>query len=130
MPLVKVYTHEGRPPQYRKAVLDAIHDALVSALRIPENDRKQLYFELAADNFVVSGGESTDMIVIEVVMFHGRSFEAQKLLYETIVRNLGRSPGIKGDDIMIVLQEPSLENWGLRGGRPASELDLGFKIDV
>ena len=29
-----------------------------------------------------------------------------------------------------VLQEPPLDNWGLRGGQPASELDLGFKLDV
>jgi hypothetical protein len=31
---------------------------------------------------------------------------------------------------MIVLLEPPLENWGIRGGRPASEVDLGFKIDI
>jgi hypothetical protein len=44
--------------------------------------------------------------------------------------NLGHNPGIDGYDIMIVLLEPSLDNWGIRGGRPASEVDLGFKIDI
>jgi len=28
------------------------------------------------------------------------------------------------------LIESPPENWGLRGGMPASEIDLGFKIDV
>lgn len=44
--------------------------------------------------------------------------------------NLGRDPGIEGNDIMIVLHEVPLENWGIRGGKPASEVDLGFKVDV
>jgi hypothetical protein len=32
--------------------------------------------------------------------------------------------------IKITLIEIPPENWGLRGGMPASEIDLGFKIDV
>ena len=38
--------------------------------------------------------------------------------------------GIDGQDIMIILLEPPLENWGVRGGKPASEVDFDFKIDV
>jgi hypothetical protein len=29
-----------------------------------------------------------------------------------------------------VLYEVPLENWGLRGGKPASEIDLGFEIAI
>ncbi len=29
-----------------------------------------------------------------------------------------------------MLNEVERENWGLRGGQPASEIDLGFKVDV
>jgi phenylpyruvate tautomerase PptA (4-oxalocrotonate tautomerase family) len=32
-----------------------------------------------------------------------------------------------GNNITIVIHESPLENWGIRGGRPASEVDLGFK---
>jgi hypothetical protein len=38
--------------------------------------------------------------------------------------------GIAPTDVMIVLHEPLLDNWGLRGGTPASELDLGFNLKV
>jgi hypothetical protein len=31
---------------------------------------------------------------------------------------------------LIILLEPPMDNWGIRGGKPASEVDLGFKIDV
>jgi phenylpyruvate tautomerase PptA (4-oxalocrotonate tautomerase family) len=33
-------------------------------------------------------------------------------------------------EIPILLHEPSLDNWGVAGGKPASEVDLGFKIEV
>jgi len=46
------------------------------------------------------------------------------------VDNLARDPGIDGRDIMIVLHEPPLENFGIRGGKPASEVELAHRIDV
>jgi len=33
-------------------------------------------------------------------------------------------------DVLIVLHEPPLENWGVQGGLPAWEVDLGFELDV
>jgi len=38
--------------------------------------------------------------------------------------------GIAPADIVIVLYKLALENWRIRGGVPASEIDLGFKLDV
>jgi hypothetical protein len=45
------------------------------------------------------------------------------------VRNLAKFD-IPAEQIKILLRESTAENWGLRGGVPASELDLGFKVDV
>ena len=28
------------------------------------------------------------------------------------------------------MAEPALENWGIRGGQAACDVELGFKIDV
>jgi PBP1b-binding outer membrane lipoprotein LpoB len=33
-------------------------------------------------------------------------------------------------DVLIVINEPPLKNWGISGGKPASEVNIGFKIDV
>jgi phenylpyruvate tautomerase PptA (4-oxalocrotonate tautomerase family) len=38
--------------------------------------------------------------------------------------------GIAPSDVFIVVLEPPLENWGIRGGVPASEVDLGFNLKV
>jgi hypothetical protein len=50
-------------------------------------------------------------------------------LYKAIVKNLSEI-GVPATDIKIVVVEVPAENWGLRGGLPASEIDLGFKVDV
>ena len=44
--------------------------------------------------------------------------------------NLAKNPGIDGNDITIVLLEPPLENWGVKGGKPANEVELGFNINI
>ena len=66
---------------------------------------------------------------IEISMFIGRSLQAKKELYRGIVSNLGNL-GVLASDVFIVLHEIPLENWGIRGGIPASEVDLGFKVGV
>jgi phenylpyruvate tautomerase PptA (4-oxalocrotonate tautomerase family) len=55
--------------------------------------------------------------------------DAKLLLYRTLVANLSEL-GVPANEIKIVLIEVPAENWGLRGGLPASEIDLGFKVDV
>lgn len=69
---------------------------------------------------------------IEIVLFSGRSLEAKKALYSAIVANLS-ALGLRAEEIKIVLIEVPPDNWGLHGlhgGLPASEIDLGFRIDV
>jgi phenylpyruvate tautomerase PptA (4-oxalocrotonate tautomerase family) len=129
MPLVRIEILTGKTKKYKKALLNGIHDALVEAVKIPDSDRRQRLYELDDSHFERSG-RTDKYTIIEITMFKGRSFEAKKALYSAIVRNLEANPGIPGNDVSIVIHEPSLENWGIRGGKPASELDLGFNINV
>jgi phenylpyruvate tautomerase PptA (4-oxalocrotonate tautomerase family) len=129
MPLVKVSLLKGKSQEEKKALLDAVHAALIEAFKIPENDRNQRIFEFEPENFELPEGKTSNYILIEMDVFPGRSIEAKRKLYETIVLNLQRH-NIQASDILIVLNEPQLDNWGVRGGIPASAVDLGFKIDV
>jgi len=130
MPMVKIDIIEGKTASYKKAILMGVHKALVDAIGIPETDNFQRLNELPDENFMHPSDRSDQMTIIEVTMFPGRSNAAKKKLYETIVEYLGADPGITGNDIMIVLNEPPMKNWGVRGGKPANEVDFGFKIDV
>lgn len=130
MPLVKVEILKGKTQEYKKAILDGIHSALVEAFKIPDYDRMQRLYELEKDCFEISANNTEKITLIELTVFKGRSLEAKRNLYSAIVRNLAQSPGIDGKDIFIVINEQPLENWGVKAGLPASEVDFGFKIEV
>jgi phenylpyruvate tautomerase PptA (4-oxalocrotonate tautomerase family) len=127
---VKISLLKGNSPDYKRALLDGVHSALVEAFLIPDHDRTQQVYELDEGNFEIPANQTKQLVVIEIIAFQGRSFPAKKKLYSTIIQNLGQSPGIAGNDILIIIHEPQKENWGIRGGRPASEVDLGFRTDV
>jgi phenylpyruvate tautomerase PptA (4-oxalocrotonate tautomerase family) len=111
------------------AVIGAVQSALREALKIPEWDRTLRLIEQPASHFAVPPGRGEKFTLVEVTMFSGRSMDAKRSLYRAIVRNLA-ALGVPSLDIKIALIETPPENWGLRGGMPASEIDLGFKIDV
>jgi len=111
------------------AVIDAVQSALREALKIPEGDRTLRLIEHPASHFAVPPGRGKKFTLIEVTMFSGRSMGAKRNLYQAIVRNLA-ALDVPPHDIKITLIEAPPENWGVRGGMPASEIDLGFKIDV
>ena len=129
MPLVRIEVREGRSPSEKKALLEAVHFALVEALKIPEHDRMQRLHELPADCFEIPPDKSGMFTLVEVTMFPGRSLEAKRRLYGALVRDLGEL-GIEPKDVFVILHEPPMENWGIRGGVPASEVDLGFEVNV
>ena len=129
MPLVTVTMMKGRSAEFKKAILDIIHASLVRAFKIPDHDRNQRIIEIDVDNYEYPKGKSNHFMAIEMTIFPGRSIEAKRLLYQEIVNGL-KAIDIPGEDILIILNEPPLENWGIRGGYPANEVDIGFKLDV
>lgn len=130
MPAVKIEIRKGKSDEYKKAILNGVHDALVKSIKIPDYDRFQRLYELDELNFEAPPTKTDNVTIIEITMFKGRSIESKRNLYKEIIDNLYKNPGIDGNDITIVLLEPPLENWGVKGGKPASEVDLGFNIKV
>ncbi len=84
--------------------------------------------EQDVDAFLLPEGAGETFSLIEIVLITGRSLEAKRRLYAAMVEEL--APFRLGpDEVRVILIESPAENWGLRG-RPASEIDLGFAIDV
>lgn len=129
MPLVRIEVLKGRSATERQHLLHAVHDALVQAFRIPGDDRTQRIIEHDPQNFEIPPGASERYTLIEITAFPGRSATAKRRLYEAIIHNL-ESAGVPADDVSVVLHEPPMENWGIRGGKPASEADLGYRVDI
>lgn len=129
MPLAKIEVRKSWPPEQVQAIIEAIYLALRETLQLPAHDRQIRFIEHRPEHFHVPPGKTENYTLIEVSLFAGRTIEAKRSLYQAIVNNLGVL-GIAPADIFIVLNEVARENWGIRGGIPASEIDLGFKVDV
>lgn len=62
-------------------------------------------------------------------MFAGRTMDTKRRVYRAIVGGLA-AVDVPEDDIVIVLNEPPMHNWGVERGIPASEVDVGFKVEI
>jgi phenylpyruvate tautomerase PptA (4-oxalocrotonate tautomerase family) len=109
--------------------LDAIHAALVEAIRIPRDDKVLRLVVHAPEDFVIPPARGERFTRIEITMFAGRSLDAKRALYQAIVRNLAPF-GVPPADVKIALIEVPAENWGVRGGQAACDIDLGFEVRV
>lgn len=128
MPHVRIEVIAGRTPAEKRALLDAVHQSLVEALKIPDWDNNQRLLEYPADCYDVPPGCTARRTYVECSLFPGRSLEAKRRLYRLLADRL-EALGTPPRDIAIVLHEPPMENWGLRG-RPASEVDVGYDLNV
>ena len=124
MPLTKISMIEGRTKDEKCKVAESIHNALVATFKIPADDKNIRIEEYKKENYILSEGKSDQYVLIEIAAFPGRNTEAKRLLYKTIVENLG-SLGIKPEDVFILLYEEPLENWGIRGGIAACDIYTG-----
>ena len=129
MPIARIEVRKSWPAEKQQFLIQALHAAMLEALKIPERDKQIRFVEHRPEHFAVPPEATENYILVELSMFPGRSLEAKRNLYQGIVKRFGEI-GIEPKDIFIVLNEISRENWGIRGGVPASEVDLGFKIDV
>ena len=109
--------------------LDAIHAALVEAIRIPRDDKILRLVAHAPEDFVIPPARGEKFTRIEITMFAGRALDAKRALYRAIVRNLAPF-GVPAADVKIALIEVPAENWGVRGGHAACDIDLGFEVRV
>lgn len=129
MPIARIEVCRSRPPDQVAAPIDAVYQARIEALKVPADDRQIRYVEHKPEHFPVPPGKTENYTLVEFLLFPDRSLDAKRGLYQGIVRRFG-ALGIAPGDIIIVLHEPPLANWGIRGGQPASEVDLGFSLDV
>jgi phenylpyruvate tautomerase PptA (4-oxalocrotonate tautomerase family) len=128
MPSTTVITGEwarGREME----LIEAVQSAFVTAIKTPEWDRDIVVALYDDHRRIFPQGKSERFTRIEITLFTGRSMEAKRNLYRSIVDNLAVL-GISKNEIKIVLIEVPPHNWGIQGGLPASEVDIGFKVDV
>jgi phenylpyruvate tautomerase PptA (4-oxalocrotonate tautomerase family) len=129
MPLVKVSRRLGSSPAENQRLLDAIHQALVEAFKIPAGDRHQQLLELDAAHFAIPADRGSGFTLIEITAFPGRSVDAKRALYRGLARRC-EAAGVPPRDLFVVLLEPPRESWSPRDGISSADREPGFKLDV
>ena len=115
MPIVNVAMLKGRSPEYKKTVLDCIHQGLVDAIGIEDWDRFQRITEYDREDFEIPSFKTDAFMIIDMKFFPGRTKEQKKVLIENITHALKERLSIDPSDVFIVIEEPDLENWGIGG---------------
>ena len=122
MPLVRISLQAGKPDSYRIAISDQVYQAMRETLNIPDGDRFQIITEhdqgqiVADPHFMGMDRSEEGFVLIQIFLGRGRTTDMKQALYHGIAERLEKSPGIRPDDVMIVLTEVGLDDWSFGRG--------------
>jgi len=131
MPSVLIEVRRKYNAAQEVAIMEAVHSALVEAFKILPHDKNVRLIAHDPHRFMYPPDrEKPDRYThISIDAFAGRSLEAKRLLYKTIVDNL-EPLGIPKMNVKILLRETPKQDWGIRGGQAACDVELGYKLDI
>jgi 4-oxalocrotonate tautomerase len=128
MPLVRISLREGTTPEYRKAIADGVHQAMIDAIAVPAKDRFQVIAEYEKENLIYDadylGVKRSDKIVfVQITLSTGRKPGQKRALFKRMAELLAKSPGLRAEDLLINLVEVSWENWSFGNGEAQYQKD-------
>lgn len=131
MPSTLIEVRRRYSQEEEQALIDAVQLALREAFQLPEWDRCVRLVSHEPHRFACSPRvEVPDRYtLVSIDCFAGRSLGAKRALYQAIVTNLERL-GVPRGSVKILLRESARENWGIRGGQAACDVELGFNVTV
>lgn len=131
MPSTLIEVRNRHDRDVETGIIDAVHDALVAAFRIPEVDKHIRLVVHEPERFAVpptlTSPELYTLVIVDC--FAGRSVDAKRRLYGEITERL-EVLGIPADHVTVIVRDIPAASWGIRGGQAACDVDLGFTVDV
>lgn len=121
MPIVRIDLLAGKPTSYKRAIGDAIHNALMECFDVPPRDHFQIITEHAPDNLIYDPNyfdieRTNDVVIIQVTLSKGRSTEQKQAFYARVAALVQENPGMRAQDVMINLVEDTREDWSFGNG--------------
>jgi 4-oxalocrotonate tautomerase len=121
MPLVRIDLREGKSEQYKRAVADGVHRALVEGAGAPADDRFQIITEHPAGDIIYDANylgirRTDDIVMVQITLSAGRKLAQKRKLFQRMAEILAENPGLRKEDLMINLVEVAWENWSFGNG--------------
>ena len=122
MPLVRISLKTGKPADYRRAIGDGIHRAMVDTLAVPEHDRFQIITEHEADGLIYDPryldiDRTDDVVLVQITLSSGRKPKQKRDFFARAAELLAQNPGLKPQDLFVNLVEVAWENWSFGEGK-------------
>ncbi len=123
MPMTRISLLKGKSTEYLRAISDSTHQALVDAFETPADDRFQIIHqhepgELVFDRHYMGGPRSDDFVLICVTAGRLRSTATKQAFYKRLVELLAKSPGMRPEDVMVVINTTQADEWSFSAGNP------------
>ena len=121
MPLVRIDLAAGKSPDYRRTIGEVVYEAMIGTINVPKDDRFQIIHqhepgELVFDRHYLGGPRSDDFVLIHITAGWRRSTDVKKAFYQRLVELLAKAPGIRPEDVMVVLNTTHPDDWSFSGG--------------
>jgi phenylpyruvate tautomerase PptA (4-oxalocrotonate tautomerase family) len=128
MPLVRIDLRQGTSREYRIAIGDAVHQAMVEALAIPAADHFQVITEhqpegLIYDSSYLNVKRSDQVVFVQITLSAGRKPGQKRALFKRIAELIEKSPGVRKEDVLVNLVETTWENWSFGNGEAQYQIE-------
>ncbi|MDB4984976.1 MAG: 4-oxalocrotonate tautomerase [Myxococcaceae bacterium] len=110
-------------------ISEVVHAAAMRTLQAPADKRFHRFIPLEDWQLVVPDDRSARYLLLEVILFSGRTLETKKALVRALMDDLSRALALDPRDIEVVLLESPREHWGIRG-QHGDELKLPYKVEL
>ncbi len=124
----RIYGHANFLRGRTRSISDALHAAAVAGLAIPEEKRFHRFFPLEDGYFFTPPDRSEAYLIIECVLFEGRSVGTKKAFYQALLQRLEGDCSISAQDIEFTFIETPRHDWFIRGV-PGDELSLNYTVN-
>src|SRR3546814_14381628 len=100
MPFTRIAIPAGTSSAHKAAIARGVHEAMVAAIGIPEDDFFQLLSEYQPGDFLFDRGfrgvqRSDSLVIVQITLRRGRSDAMTRDLYARIAANHGQAAGIR-----------------------------------
>jgi 4-oxalocrotonate tautomerase len=128
MPLVEIDLLQGRSRAELDTISDAVHEAMVAELDVPQRDRFQIITERSApylrfDPNYLDIDRDEGFLLVRITLAAGRTTEAKQAFYRHLAGQLAEPTGTRTENLAVVMIENQREDWSFGRGQ-ASYLEL------
>lgn len=132
MPFTRITLLAGKSPAYLQAIAESLDRSLVESFEVPETDRFVAFHQLRPEELIFDrhyrgGPRSDDFIVFHITTGRTRTTETRARFFQQLVARLAEAPGIRPEDVMIILANSTFDDWSFASGvQGSTPVDVSY----